>query len=256
MFAVKSALPVVAVLVVSGVVLGLTFDATRTAPQAKPMPIPDPLVELMRDPASAARYLAAVSNSCTGGGDDPTGTPQPLHYVTDGGYTIKVDFHTVTITDPAGKNTIQHWGDPHENLNGKHIKDWGGSPHWEGLRRTLLLGDGSKVTMEAAGPHGVTTWTSIYDGDAHVQFDNCRSQVAWQGNDPAETTQLERTQYDGEASSFSSDAQTGVARYDNAYNEDESFERVGTPVPLGTTGGFANPNQVNDLFDDPRLGHT
>lgn len=34
---------------------------------------------------------------------------------------------SVTITDPAGKNTVQHWGDPHENLNGKHIKDWKGS---------------------------------------------------------------------------------------------------------------------------------
>ncbi len=44
--------------------------------------------------------------------------------------------------------------------------------------------------------------------------------------------------------------------YDAVYNEDESFERVATPKPLGTTGGFANPNQVNDLIDDPRLGHT
>jgi hypothetical protein len=25
-------------------------------------------------------------------------------------------------TDPAGKSTVQHWGDPHENLNGKHTK--------------------------------------------------------------------------------------------------------------------------------------
>lgn len=256
MFAVKSALPVVAVLVVSGVVLGLAFDATRTAPQAKPMPIPDPLVELMRDPASAARYLAAVSNSCTGGGDDPTGTPQPLHYVTDGGYTIKVDFHTVTITDPAGKNTIQHWGDPHENLNGKHIKDWGGGPQWHGLHRTVLLGDDSKVTMEARGPHAVTQWTAIYDGDSHIQFDNCRNQISWQGNDYAETGQLERTQYDGETASFITDPGTGVARYDNLYNEDESLERVDTPTPLGTTGGLANPNQVNDLIDDPRLAHT
>jgi hypothetical protein len=31
------------------------------------------------------------------------------------------------IKDPNGKNTVQHWGDPHENLNGKHIKDWQGS---------------------------------------------------------------------------------------------------------------------------------
>ena len=230
----------------------LMLGVASAAPAPGEKAAGDPLLALLRDPDAKALYLAAVSASCGTG----VGTGQFLDYVTGGGYTVKVHAHTITITDPLGRNTVQHWGDPHENLNGKHIKDWGGSPHWEGLRRTLLLGDGSKVTMEAAGPHGVTTWTSIYDGDAHVQFDNCRSQVAWQGNDPAETTQLERTQYDGEASSFSSDAQTGVARYDNAYNEDESFERVGTPVPLGTTGGFANPNQVNDLFDDPRLGHT
>jgi YD repeat-containing protein len=26
----------------------------------------------------------------------------------------------------AARNKVEHWGDPHENLNGKHIKDWGG----------------------------------------------------------------------------------------------------------------------------------
>jgi len=34
---------------------------------------------------------------------------------------------SVRITDPAGKYTVQHSGDPHENLNGKHMKDWEGS---------------------------------------------------------------------------------------------------------------------------------
>jgi len=27
-------------------------------------------------------------------------------------------------------------------------------------------------------------------------------------------------------------------------------------IPLGSTGGDASPNQVNDLYDDPRLGGT
>ena len=26
----------------------------------------------------------------------------------------------------TGKNKVEHWGDPHENLNGKHLKDWKG----------------------------------------------------------------------------------------------------------------------------------
>lgn len=123
-------------------------------------------------------------------------------------------------------------------------------------QKAKLEAMGSKVTMEARGPHAVTQWTAIYDGDSHIQFDNCRNQISWQGNDDAETGQLERTQYDGETASFITDPGTGVARYDNLYNEDESLERVDKPTPLGTTGGLANPNQVNDLIDDPRLGHT
>ena len=216
----------------------------------------DPLAALLRDPVEQARYLAAVNSSCAGAADEPGSDPQPLDHWTSGGYNVKIDFHTMTVTDPAGKNTVQHWGDPHENLNGKHIKDWGGGPHWEGLHRTIVLGDGTKITMEAPGPQGVTTWTAIYDGNRHLQFDNCRSRVAWQGSEARETAQLERTQYDGETSTFTTDAQTGVGKYDNVYNEDERFRRVETPQPLGTTGGLANPRQVNDLFDDPRLRHT
>lgn len=237
-------------------VAGLMVQGIAAAASAQRPPPDDPLAALLRDPVEQARYLAAVSASCAGAADAPGSDPQPLDLWTSGGYNVKADFHTITITDPGGKNTVQHWGDPHENLNGKHIKDWGGGPHWEGLHRTLLLGDGTKITMEAPGPHGVTTWTAIYDGNRHVQFDNCRSRVAWQGSDASETAQLERTQYDGETSTFTTDAQTGVGKYDTVYNEDERFQRVETPQPLGTTGGLANPNQVNDRFDDPRLAHT
>lgn len=247
MRAVKSVLPCFAGLMVLGI--------ATAAPLPEPASTRDPLANLLLDPEAKALYLAAVSASCAGAVNDG-GPSQPLDYRTSGGYTVKADFHTITITDPLGRNTVEHWGDPHENLNGKHLKDWGGGPHWEGLHRTVLLGDGSKITMEAAGPQGVTTWTSVYDGGAHVQFDNCRSRIALQGNDAVATAQLEKTQYDGETSTFSTNAQTGVASYSNVYNEDEAFERVDTPVTLGTTGGFANPNQVNDLIDDPRLAHT
>ena len=248
MRAVKSVLPCVAGL------LALGIAAAAPAPSPGRLATPDPLAGLLRDPAARQQYLAAVAATCPGIVDD--GSSQPLDHVTGGGYTIKIDRHTITITDALGTNTVQHWGDPHENLNGKHIKDWGDGVRWEGLHRTLLLGDGSKVTMEAQGPHGVTQWTSIYDGNAHIQFDNCRTRIAWQGNDPAGTAQLEKSQYDGETSTFTTDAQTGVATYSTVYNEDESFDRVSTPQQLGTTGGFANPNQVNDWYDDERLGHT
>ena len=248
MRAVQSVLPCVIGLMMLGM--------ASAAPAPERFPTTDPLAALLRDPVAKQKYLVAVNSSCPGVIDDAGAASQPLDYVTSGGYTVKADAHTVTITDPLGRNTVEHWGDPHENLNGKHIKDWGGGPQWHGLHRTVLLGDGSKVTMEARGPHAVTQWTAIYDGDSHVQFDNCRNQISWQGNDDAETGQLERTQYDGETASFITDPGTGVARYDNLYNEDESLERVDTPTPLGTTGGLANPNQVNDLIDDPRLAHT
>jgi hypothetical protein len=42
-----------------------------------------------------------------------------------------------------GKQKVQHWGDPHENLNGKHIKDWEGKQ-----RHTTLIADASGVVLE------------------------------------------------------------------------------------------------------------
>ena len=40
-----------------------------------------------------------------------------------------------------GKQTISHWGDPHENLNGKHIKDWK-------IRPTTLVTDAEGAPTE------------------------------------------------------------------------------------------------------------
>lgn len=184
----------------------------------------------------------------------------PMEYLTHGGYTIKIDSHTVTITDRQGMNTVQHWGDPHENLNGKHLKDWGGRPEWSGNRRSVVLGDGTKVTMEAVGSNGLTEFTSIYDEYRNVQFDNVANVVRHYSTDIADTEAREAAQYDGETALFVTDPASRRASYDNIY--DETFDAGGQPVrvpidqPLGTTGGCANPNQVNDLFDDPRLGHT
>jgi hypothetical protein len=38
----------------------------------------------------------------------------------------------------TGKNKVVHWGDPHENLNGKHLKDWKG-------KYVLFQGDGFEI---------------------------------------------------------------------------------------------------------------
>ncbi|MBB5209256.1 hypothetical protein [Chiayiivirga flava] len=205
-------------------------------------------------PASAAA-LPACPNFLDGLEIVPVGTltggaGAPIQFVTHGNYTVKLDRHTVTITDPLGRNTIQHWGDPHENLNGKHIKDWNGA------QRTLLLGDDTRITLEASGPHGVVVLTSIYDGRHNVQIDNATNTIVHTSTSLADTLCHERTQHDGETARFSTDAQTGIAVYRQVYVEDAAFQTTPDDQMLGTTGGFENPNQVNDYYDDPRLGHT
>jgi len=112
------------------------------------------------------------------------GNGQPIEWRTSGGYTIKIDRHTITVTDALGRNTVQHWGDPHENLNGKHIKDWGGAPGWDGSRRTLRLGDGSQLTMTATGAHGLVLETSIYDGDQELHLYNATNTIRHHGTNP------------------------------------------------------------------------
>jgi hypothetical protein len=180
----------------------------------------------------------------------------PVVLTTDGGYRITIDRHTITIRDPIDRNRIEHWGDPHENLNGKHIKDWGGAAGWDGTRRTVELGDGSKLTLVAAGAQGVVVSTSLYDGDSNVLVNNCRNSIAHFSRDALDTAEREQTQYDGEISSFTTDNATGIATYETLGNENPAFEYIATPQLLGTSGGFANPNNVRDFFDDPRLGHT
>lgn len=175
---------------------------------------------------------------------------EPIRYVTDGGYSIAINRHTITIVDPIGLNRVEHWGDPHENLNGKHIKDW------EGEQRTLVLGDGTRITLEAAGPQDVVVLTSIYDGRQNVQIDNTTNAVLHASTSLADTLCRERTQHDGETARFSTDTLTGVAVYRQVYVENAAFETTPNDQMLGSSGGFENPNNVRDFYDDPRLGHT
>lgn len=180
----------------------------------------------------------------------------PIEYTTSSGYMIRIDRHTITVKDYLDFNKVEHWGDPHENLNGKHIKDWGGEPEWDGARRSLVLDDGTKLTMEAQGAQGVVEHTSIYDGDENLQVDNCRNALVHHGVDATDTAMRDAAQHDGETARFATDAGTAVATYTNVYNEDAEFDVVEFDVPLGETGGYENPNNVRDFYDDPRLGHT
>jgi len=39
---------------------------------------------------------------------------------------MQLQIDAMKLEIEALKNKVEHWGDPHEYLNGKHIKDWEG----------------------------------------------------------------------------------------------------------------------------------
>lgn len=170
---------------------------------------------------------------------------KPVEYTTSGGYKIRVDKHDIFITDPAGKNTVKHHGDPHEDLNGKHIKDW------QGKQRTVVLGDGTKITMTADGPQGVTQGTSIYDGRQNIQITNASNKVTHHSFNSLDTLLRDLRQHDGETASFKTSC-NGTGIYNNVYNEDSDFKITRLYQKLARGNGSA----VEDLFDDPNLAHT
>lgn len=177
------------------------------------------------------------------------GKGKPISYTTSGGFKVEVNKHTISITDPSGKNTVQHWGDPHEKLNGKHIKDW------QTKQRTVVLGDGTKITMEATGPKGVTLKTSIYDGRQNVQIENKTNTVTHHSFRAGDTRRREAAQYDGETAIFRM-GRKGSAVYNNIYNQDANFGITRSYQRLGRTGGDRDPKLVQDFYDDPTLART
>lgn len=180
-------------------------------------------------------------NNSQGGTLSQEAEGKPISYTTSGGYKVSIDGTTINVTDPNGKNTVKTWGDPHENVNGTHVKDW------EGKQRSIVLEDGTKITMTADGPKGVVENTSIYDGNQSVQITNKGNQITGHTFDPRQTAYLDASQYDGETALFST-GYNGAATYANIYNQDSSFNVTRAYQAIATTGGYANPNQVNDLY--------
>lgn len=174
-----------------------------------------------------------------GGQLDQAGKGKPIEYKTSGGYSVKIDKHTITITDPNGKNTQQTWGDPHENVNGKHVSDWAGK------QRSIVLGDGTKITMSANDPKGVVNSTSIYDGRMNVQVENGSNTVTHFSMNPRDTAYREQSQYDGQTAIFTTNPRNGVARFADIYNQDANFNVTQQYKQIASTGGYANPSTVN-----------
>lgn len=214
-------------------------------------------------PAVVPAPVAEIETACTAT-TEPRGrlvrdAGGQFTYVTGSGlWTLKLDQHTITLTR-SGVFTWQVWGDPHENLNGKHVKDW------LGTRRTLLLDDGTRITMHAEGPHGVVHTTSVYDGAQSHEIGNIGNVLRHSCVNAEVASSREAAEADGETLylvNLRGPAMVqGYLYGENVYTEtavgDGAAEPEFVPVPLGETGDHdTNPNQVNDLYDDPRLGHT
>lgn len=173
-----------------------------------------------------------------GGELNQEGKGKPIEYKTSGGYTVKIDKHTITITDPTGKNTQETWGDPHQKVNGKNIGDW------QGKQRTIVLGDGTKITMSANSPTGVVNSTSIYDGRINVQVENASNTVSHMSMNPRDTAYREQSQHDGDTALFITNPRTGVANFNEIYRQDQNFNITNQYRQVAQTGGYADPNGV------------
>ena len=180
-------------------------------------------------------------------------------YQTSGGGTIVADLSRqiiLTHKDYSGFK-IEFWGDfeneninitgNHENLNGKHIKDWNGN------RRTLIFPDGAKITIVTDGVHETIVSVSIYDGAQCHHFNALCNTLEYSLASSRFAKQLDDAEADGETSTFEI-TETGLW-YKTIYSEDTPGNKTGGPYDLGELQR-ANPTMVHDYYDDPRMDHT
>lgn len=135
----------------------------------------------------------------------------------------------------------------HETLNGKHIKDRYGSA------RSIVFPDGTKFTLTSDGEAGETLTYSIFEGTQVHHLNSKCNTLELSTTDAAKARKLDAAEADGETSTIELTA-TGLL-YVNIYAETVAGTRVLTRLPLGELIRNS-PNQVNDLYDDPRLAAT
>ena len=184
-------------------------------------------------------------------------------YTTQGGWTVSITANggTVTIVNPhygVVGTKVEFWGnmpgDPnestfaHENMNGKHIKDRVGN------QRTIHTLDGAIITLNVNPNLGRI---SIYDHDQSHRLDRVGNALVV-ARSCACAFYEEALEPDGEASGFVIDGEGYLWR--NLYDQDVTGDgspgpKVPNVQPLSRVIE-SNPNQVNDYYDDPRLGHT
>lgn len=186
---------------------------------------------------------------------------QTYTFRTSGGGTITISNTVILFKhDDYPDLSIEWWGDAgtpgnpknsanHENLNGKHIKDR------EGLRRSFVFPDGAKITTIASGTYyGPPVSISLYDGEeVHHINASCKNTLEYSSINRAFAEKLDAEEADGETATIEIN-ETGLL-YLNIYTEDSPGNKIMKRVPLGGLER-GKPNQINDFYDDPRIGHT
>ncbi len=180
-------------------------------------------------------------------------------FSTNGRGIIRIDLNGVVSlkhNNYAGFE-IQLWGDrisstvnfEHENLNGKHIKDW------QAGRRSIIFPDGAKITLSnEAGYRSPSKSISIYDGSEVHRFNTTCAVLEYSSGTARDIARrLDELEADGETGAFEL-TDTGLLFF-NMYDEKSPGNKEEGRYNLGEI--FRNePNQINDYFDDPRIGHT
>ncbi|WP_126971921.1 hypothetical protein [Gynurincola endophyticus] len=185
-------------------------------------------------------------------------------YESVAGVTIRIERKSpesliIKLRDNAYSNfEFEFWGDgepgqlspaSHENLNGKHIKDRFGK------NRTVIFRDGTKMTYASPAPwyFGGVTAISIYDADIVHHFNMTCFSLEYSTVNGLAAKNLEAEQPDGETSTYDI-TESGLLFY-NIYTEETPGNKVEKIEKLGSLEN-ANPNLVNDFFNDPRLSYT
>jgi hypothetical protein len=156
---------------------------------------------------------------------------KPISYTTSGGYKVSVNKDTINVVDPTGKNTVTTWGDPHQKLNGQDVGDWTGKD------RSLVLGDGTKISMHAQGARGVVESMSIYDKNTAIQINNKDNTITNVNNNGYAARSLERSEADGQTAYFGN-TMGGKSIFKDIYNQDSSFAVTKLDKLFGYSKGF------------------
>lgn len=172
-------------------------------------------------------------------------------YLTSGGGKIVMDANAVTFSHKDYPDfTIQFWGTveidnqiylggPHENLNGKHVKDR------TGTRRTIIFPDGTKFTMGAESIRGLTNTATIYEGNECHHINLACTTLEYSSQNSPFAKRLDDAETDGETGTFEFTA-TGLL-FLNIYDEEKPGQKVQKRVPIGEIYTDI-PNRVNDYW--------